>query len=248
MRATLNGYVVADDDVWIYEFFGYSVFSPATVRQAIQDNPDGEELVLELNSPGGSVFAGFEMYSVLRRAQCPTVAEVQSLAASAASTVAVGCDRVLMSPVGQMMIHLPSLCTEGDQGAHQSSIRMLDSVTESILNGYERRCRGRRTREELAQMMAATTWLTAREAVDAGLADGILGEEDPIPSHVVNAVGGGIRAMAAGGLPDPEALLARYRAMQRPDETKHEPAGRGPEHHRDDWRARAALDIEKLRF
>ena len=68
MRATLNGYVVADDDVWIYEFFGYSVFSPATVRQAIQDNPDGEELVLELNSPGGSVFAGFEMYSVLRRA------------------------------------------------------------------------------------------------------------------------------------------------------------------------------------
>ena len=83
MRVTLNGIVAADDDVEIYQWFGFAAFSPKAVRDAVASTPEGEELVLEINSGGGSVFAGSEIYSVLRSSGIHTVAEVQSLAASA---------------------------------------------------------------------------------------------------------------------------------------------------------------------
>ncbi len=252
-RVTLNGYVVADDDAWIYRWFGYSVFSPAVVRQAIRDNPEGEELVLEINSGGGSVFAGFEMYSVLRSAKCKTRAEVQSLAASAASTLMLGADEVWVSPVAQVMVHLPSTSTEGDRRDHLESVGVLDSLTESILNGYEAKCRGKRSRDELARMMRSSTWLSAQEALDAGLADGILYQEgtEPLPGQIVNAVGGGIRALAnGGGLPDAGQLRARYEALGSPPPDPNRPnqGGAPGSHTQDGWQAQAALDIEKFRF
>ena len=66
MRKQLNGEVVGDQDLWLYQFFEVPAFSPQTIRTAVEENPEGEDLVLEINSGGGSVFAGFEMYSVLR--------------------------------------------------------------------------------------------------------------------------------------------------------------------------------------
>lgn len=88
MRYSLNGRIVADDDAPVLRWWGLSAVCPADIRQAIAENPADEEFTLEINSPGGSVFAGAEMYSVLRRASRDGVrirAEVQSLAGSAAS-------------------------------------------------------------------------------------------------------------------------------------------------------------------
>ena len=114
MRVTLNGIVASDDDQEIYDWFGIGAFSPKTVRQALADNPQGEELVLEINSPGGSVFAGGEIYSVLRSSEGVwTRAEIQSLAASAASYLCLGCSEVAISPVAMMMLHLPATSTRG---------------------------------------------------------------------------------------------------------------------------------------
>ena len=259
MRVTLNGFVVADEDAWIYELFGYKVFSPETIRQAVRDNPEGEELVFEVNSGGGSVFAGFEMYSVIRSAKCATVCEVQSLGASAASTFIQGCNRVLVSPVAQIMIHLPSCATRGDEPEHQQSIKLLRSIKESILNGYEGRSRGRKSRDELSQMMDAETWLTAQEAVDAGVADAVLYEDDANvdPQNIMNSVGAGLRAMVSGsgGLPAANALREEYRRVNGTLPTPpagdddSSPAGGDPAVDTDDaWRAEARLAIEKNRF
>ena len=254
MRVTLNGYIVPDDDAWIYEFFGYNVVSPAKVRQAIADTPEGEALTLEFNSSGGSVFAGFEIFSVLKAATVETVAEVQSLAASAASTAMVGCKKVLLSPVAQVMIHLPSIRTAGNRNDHFDSIDLLDAIAGSIIAGYETRCKGKRSRTELEAMMAATTWLTAQQAVDAGLADGILYQDEPDvdPNQVYNAIGAGIRAAtnSGSGLPDIAQLRAAYQQMQPQPQPSaaDEPAGTEPVEDSDEWQAQARLSIEKLRF
>lgn len=241
MRVTLNGDVVSDDDARIYRHYGYSVISPDAVRQAITDNPPGDELVFEINSCGGSVYAGFEIYSLIRNAGCPTVAEVQSIAASAASTVMSACRSVMLSPVAQVMIHLPSTVTCGDQKAHYGSIGILDAVTESILNGYELKCGGKTDRARLKSLMEASTWLTAQEAVELGLADGILYLDDPAPENVINAVGGGLHGLAsASGLPDIDELRARYEREQQgepPDDGGDSFAGR-----------RGALRLENNRF
>lgn len=244
MRVPLNGIVSADDDVEIYEWWGIQAFGPRAVREAIAKNPAGEELVLEINSGGGSVEAGSEMYSVLRSAEgVHTRAEVQSIAASAASYLMLGCDEVLMSPVAQVMIHLPATRTDGDRNAHLGSVHVLDTVRESILNAYEFKAKGKTSRAEFKRMMNAATWMTAQEAVDCGLADGILYQEEVLPQNIMNAVGSGIRALSgSGGVPDIEHLRAEYRKHKKAE------TGKEPEANTGDWRMKAQLDLEKMRF
>jgi ATP-dependent protease ClpP protease subunit len=243
--------VVADDDLWVYDWFGISAFSPHVVREAIRDNVD-DELVVEVNSGGGSVFAGFEIFSLLRGAECRTVAVVQSLAASAASTIISGCDTVQVSPVAQIMLHLPAIVTEGNREDHRDSIKLLDSITESILNGYESKCRGKATRDKLAQLMRAETWIPAQDAVEMGLADEILYQDDTtsiIPGNIVNAVGSSIRGLINGATqPSAAELRARYADLVAKGAT---PAAGHPAPapiQSMPWQARARLEIEKNRY
>lgn len=236
MRMTLSGIVASDEDCGIYQYLGYAAFSPDTVRKALDATPAGEELVLEINSGGGSVMAGAEIYSVLKGSGVRTVAEIQSLAASAASYLCLGCDEVKISPVAQMMIHLPATNTAGDRTAHLRSVQMLDSTREAILNAYELKAGGKADRAELRRMMSAETWMTAQEAVAHGLADSILGESEAAdPANLMNAF----------GLPDITALRAKYEEIRA---AQGIPAGGAPEDHTPDWRAQARLDLEKIRF
>ena len=238
----MNGYIVADEDAWIYRFFGYQVCSPQDIRRALADNPPGETLTVEVNNSGGNMFAGFEIYSVLRGAQCPTEAEVQSLSASAASIAMLGCQRVKATPVAQVMIHNPAILSDGNQYAHQKTAEDLGKFAQSILNAYELKCRGKRTREELASMMDAETWLTVQEAAEAGLVDEIIGGGEVIPAQVVNAVGGGLRVLSgAGGLPSAAELRAKMAAM----EGGADPTNDAPEEPGAQARLAASLSLKK---
>lgn len=205
MRYNLKGTIASDEDAPVYRWFGLAAVSPADIRQALAENPAGEDFVIEINSGGGSVYAGFEMYSILRAAPVPTRAEVQSLAGSAASVVMAGADTVAASPVGQVMIHLPSTHTEGNQIVHRESTQMLEAVTGSILAAYETKCRGKVSRDTLRRLMDRETFLTAQEALELGLIDEVLGESAD-PRNVFNA---------AGGMPDIEKLRAAYREAQQ---------------------------------
>lgn len=210
MRYNLKGTICADEDAPVYKYFGLAAVSPADIRQALADNPDGEEFVLEINSGGGSVYAGFEMYSILRGAKVSTRAEVQSLAGSAASVVLAAADTAAASPVGQVMIHLPSTYTEGNQIVHRESVQMLEAVTGSIIAAYEAKCRGKTSRDALRRMMDRETFLTAQEAMDAGLIDEIIGADEGAAASPLDVFN------AAGGAPDIEQLRAAYRAANPP--------------------------------
>lgn len=215
MRTQMNGYIVTDDDAPLYRWFGYQVCSPQDIRQALADNPPGETLTVEINCAGGSMFSGFEIYSVLLGAQCPTEAEIQSLSASASSIAMLGCGRVKATPVAQVFVHNPAIQSGGNQYAHQKTAEDLNKFAQSILNAYELKCQGKRSREDLTSMMDSESWLTVQEAVEAGLVDEIIGRGEIIPSQVMNAVGAGIRAMnGAGGLPSAAELREKKAAME----------------------------------
>ncbi len=252
-RLKLSGSIVSDDIGPLYEHYNYSVIYPRKVQEAIEANPVGEDLVLELNSTGGSVYAGFEIYSMLRSSSVHSVAEIQSVAASAASTISSGCDEVRMSPVAQIMIHDPCLCGGGNIREHKEGLQALTAIKESILNGYTARCGAKCTRQHLADLMTKETFLTAQKAVELGLADSILYEdEDHVdPAAIMNSAQQGVQnALAAcAALPPIEELRARYAAEQGSDDTNVAPAGDTPAPNTDDdWRVQAALDIEKNRF
>lgn len=249
MRTQLNGYIVADADAEIYRWWGYPVCSPADIRQAVSENPAGETLTVEINSPGGNMWAGFEMYSVLLGAECDTEAEVQSLSASAASTAMLGCKRVKATPVAQVMVHNPAIIADGNQYDHQKTAEDLAKFAQSILNAYELKCQGKRTRAELETMMNSETWLPVQDAVDAGLVDEIIGGAVLLSSQVVNAVGGGLRALSgAGGLPSAAELRARREAVDaggvNPGADSEAPAA-GPDQESERERLAVSLSVKK---
>lgn len=259
MRLTLNGQVVADDDLWMYNWFEIPAFSPAVVREALNNVPAGEALEIEINSVGGSVFAGFEIFSLLREAKCETVAIIQSLAASAASTIVSGCKTVLMSPVAQLMLHLPLMQTYGNQEDHKQSIKVLKSITESIINGYVAKAGGHATREHFEKLIREESWLTAQEAMDIGIADKILWDEEEIPPAVaglVNSVGSGLRGVAGTGYLSRDELFARYQTAVANGAAPAEghpvaastttPAAPAAENN-EDWQFAVALEKEKCK-
>jgi len=181
MRIPLNGRIVDNDSLQMWRFFGFSATCPNDFRQQLDllkkaGNQD-KEIILEVNSPGGSVYAGFEIYSILRQVGVPVRAEIQSIAASAASVVVAAADTVAISPVGQIMIHLPTTRTAGNQHDHTESLQMLDAITDSILNAYIVKSNGKASRHELRRMMDKETFLTAQQALKYGLVDEIIGAD-----------------------------------------------------------------------
>lgn len=234
MRVRCSGYIMSNDYAGIYRHYGYQeVICPDDIRNAIASNPAGEDLIFEINSGGGNLYCGFEMYTLVRGASCNTVAEVQSLAGSAATLLMAGCRDVAMSPVAQLMIHLPSVTTDGDRWAHKASLSMLDSGTDGILNAYALRCQGKASREQLASMINKTTFFSAQKAVEIGLADRILEDGEPLPENVVNAIGDCLRGVFSGpALPPIDELRDRYQA----------------ERGKPDWREAAKSELEINRF
>lgn len=135
-------------------------------------------LTLWINSPGGDVFAAAQIYNMLMDYKDDVTVNIDGIAASAASVIAMAGTTVNMSPVAMMMIHNPMTVAIGDSKEMQKAIAMLSEVKESILNAYE--IKTNLSRVQLAHLMDAESWFNAKKAVELGFADSIL--YDPV-SH-----------------------------------------------------------------
>jgi hypothetical protein len=93
------------------------------------------------------------------------------VAASAASYLVAGCDRTVMSPGTQMMIHDASALAYGPAETMRKAATFLDSVSNAIASIYADIAGG--SDEHWRALMKETTWYTAKEAVEAGLADSV---------------------------------------------------------------------------
>ena len=78
----ISGSIVPDDDVWIYNLFGIPCTSPKAVKKELQE-ANGEEVTIEINSGGGDLFAGNEIYYAIHEYKGQTTADITGLAASA---------------------------------------------------------------------------------------------------------------------------------------------------------------------
>ena len=136
-------------------------------------------VTVHINSPGGDVMAGAEIYSALRehslngRGRVTVI--VTALAASAASVVAMAGDEILISPVAYMMIHNPWSMAVGDAKEMRKTARTLDEITEGLITAYQQRTG--KTRDQLKRMLENETWMSAQTCVDEGFADGVYGGE-----------------------------------------------------------------------
>ena len=174
-QINLNGDIIPNDYKWIYEWLEWDATCPNDIRNAIAEMQPGEELEVFVNSGGGDVQSGQEMYSLLQTVN--STAKIQSFAASAAGVAAMGCKTVLISNVGTIMIH-NVYCggVAGDYHEMDKASAMLKTLNATMANAYA--AKSGRPLEEILQIMDRETWLSAKGAVENGFADGILGEDD----------------------------------------------------------------------
>lgn len=164
--------IVSDDDKWIYDYLDMSAFSPKELRQTIQDHGIYEPLDIEINSPGGYVNAGTEIYTMLLTHKGEVNITIGSQAASIASVIAMAGKRVAISPAGKMMIHNVSGQGGGDYRDMADYSDFLFKNNEMLANTYV--LKTGKPKQELLDMMNAETWMNADEALENGFVDEIL--------------------------------------------------------------------------
>lgn len=123
---------------------------------------------LRINSPGGSVRDAIAMHSALLHHPARIDGYVDSLAASAASIVAMAADELTMMPGSEMMIHDASMMSDGTAEDMRKAAVFLDRHSDNAADLYARRAGG--TREQWRELMLAETWMFGEEAVELGLA------------------------------------------------------------------------------
>lgn len=181
----IKGDVVSNDVGEFYEWFGMSSTYPSKVQRAIANDED-DDITLNVASNGGDVFAASEIYTMLKDSGKTVTVNIQGLAASAASVIAMAGNTVRMSPTSQMMIHKALVSTVGNSDDLEHESGVLNSIDESIAAAYELKTGLSQT--DILQMMSNETWMNAKVAVDKGFADEIMFNESDDEPTFENAV------------------------------------------------------------
>ena len=128
----IKGTIVSNDDVWLYDWFDWDCTAPKNVVLP----ETGEDIEVHINSGGGDVYAGSEIYTALRAYSGKVVVKIVGIAASAASVIAMAGDVVEISPTAQIMIHNVSSRVDGDHNTLLHEAGVLEGFNKSIANAY----------------------------------------------------------------------------------------------------------------
>lgn len=156
-------------EISIYDEIGLFGISAADFQSDLKALGAFDHLDLYINSPGGEVFVGFNIYNMLDRLKANITVHVDGLAASIASIIAMVGDTINMADNAMMMIHNPMSFVMGDSKELRTAATALDKMKESAITIYA--SKSGKSRDEIWDLMDAETWLSAQEAVDEGFAD-----------------------------------------------------------------------------
>lgn len=177
MQINVNGDIISNDDKWIYDWLGWDSTCPNDVKNALATKSENEKLTVLVNSGGGSVMAGQEIYSLLSGRNDVEI-KVQSLAGSAASVIAMA-NHCEISPVAMIMIHNVSMSgASGDYHDMQKNAEILRQMNAALASAYT--AKTGKSNEEILKLMDKETWLTANQALEMGFVDRIIRDEKPL--------------------------------------------------------------------
>jgi len=183
MKIEVKGPIISDSEQWIYDWFDLPATSANKINKMLNQAQPGEEIELLINSGGGSIFAGSEIYTALKSYNGKIIGKITGIAGSAASVIAMGCSELQISPTAQMMIHNSQGTFEGDYNDMQLGADILKSINDSIANAYQ--IKTGKPHAELLSMMNNETWMNAQKAKELGFVDSIMFTDE---INVTNAV------------------------------------------------------------
>lgn len=174
----------AEATMYIYDVIdAYWGVSAAGVIQALGQAADAEVLHIYINSPGGDVFEARAIMAALSRFKGKTIAHIDSLCASAATSVALACNEVEMSAGAFFMIHNASAMVWGDKNAMRETADLLEQIEGSIVGDYTTKTG--KDENQVVQWMNEETWFSADEALAEGFIDRIAAS--PVKPSATNA-------------------------------------------------------------
>lgn len=131
-----------------------------------------QAVTVQINSPGGDMFEGIAIYNLLRAHPAAVTVEVLGLAASAASIIAMAGDEIHMSPGSFLMLHNAWGVVIGNRHDMAEAAALFETFDAALTGIYA--ARSGRSQVEIAALLDAETFLSAEEAITAGMADGIV--------------------------------------------------------------------------
>lgn len=176
----IKGDIISNDLAWIYDWMEWEYTSPGKIQKALE-NANKDDVEFLVNSPGGDVFAGYEIFNLIKCYEGHTTSNIVGLAASCGSFIPMASKRVISQPMAMMMIHGASTSTRGNQHNHEHTRDFLSKVDRTIVRAYT--SRNGKTDEEMLELMAKETWFTAEEMLEMGLVDEVV-QEQPIGHQV----------------------------------------------------------------
>lgn len=215
-RINIRGVMIPNDYKWYYDFFGEDSTCPKDVQQILDAFKAGDEIEVYINSPGGVIDVGSEIYTLLKTHKEEVRIYITGEACSAASIAAMAgyCE---MSPTALMMVHCVSSGVRGNHKAMEHMGEVLRTADRALCTAYMDKAG--MSEAEALEMMEQETWLTAQQAKERGLIDKIMFDEEeaeplvnglvfklPTPEHmekVRNMIG------ETGSNPDEGIVLIR---------------------------------------
>lgn len=181
MRSDYQGFKVhcAGDaaEIYVYDVIGEDFFGGISAKQFADELgkvKGAKQIDVRINSPGGDVFAGNTMFTLLKSHPAKVNVYIDGLAASIASVIAMAGDTVEISTNGMLMIHNPFGMSFGTAEEHRKLADLLDKVKDNIAETYV--SRSGMDAKQVAELMDAETWFTAEEALANKMVDRIGGE------------------------------------------------------------------------
>lgn len=158
-------------EVSIFDEIGMWGVSAKDFISELKNKAAGKKVCLSINSPGGSVFDALAIYNALRASGSEVEVKILGVAASAASLIAMAGDKIIMPENTFMMIHNPWAVAAGNAEELRDFADTLDTIGSSLVKTYV--ARTGMSEQDVKDLLAAETWLTAQDAVDKGFADEI---------------------------------------------------------------------------
>lgn len=172
-RIDIRGNLIPNDYKWFYDWLEEDSTCPRDVQKVLDAAMDGDEIEVYINSPGGVIDVGSEIYTMLRKSSDVKI-YITGEACSAASVVAMAgyCE---MSPTALMMVHCVSSGVRGNHSDMEHMAEVLCTADRALCTAYINKTG--MSEADALEMMENETWLTAKQAKDRGLVDAIMFEK-----------------------------------------------------------------------
>ena len=210
VKINVKGPVIPNDYAWLYRWLEMDCCCPKDIEAALEEAA-GDDICMEINSPGGLCTSAFEIYTALKQYQGKVTANV-IVACSAATVIACGADETYASDASIFMIHNSQSHAEGDYRDLQMSADALKEINESLINVYEKKTG--LSREEIQDLMDNDTYMSPAKAIEKGFINGFMpgmDTKDGKGGTVINAVASvaGMFNSFAYAIPEDKAALLK---------------------------------------